>query len=740
MMRWLTTRTLLFISLVFGQSLLYAQEQQQQQQQQLPTWQERYRFGEMTSQAPLRIDGLSNQMVIGFGGRYDRVVERAQLVLNYQTSPAIADTVTQVRVLVNNEIAGVVPLSAATANSRQQMKIALEPRVFNQYNEIRFELLGELKNGQCTSASTSVWFELLRDSYVDLTYKQLRVANDLAYFPEPWFDRNDFTELQLNLVMSPEASARELETHGILASFFGAQADWRNVEIDVTRFQTDAPQWDEDWRQRWPQGHAIIALENGVRPWALRELADVQQAQVKVIDNPAYPAYKLLVLQAPNEFSLRSTAATLVTHFKGLSGASAKVDIQPILPREAYQAPRWVAVDRPVTFAELVDHPSELQRDSTNPTPVQLELRLPPDLFTWQKYGIPVDLKFRYTPPVIRDESRLLVSVNGEFIKGFTLGEAGTENTAERVRVPLVLDSLLADDNVNIPAFKLGAVNQLQFRFSFGNTSDACKTRPLMNAQGVIEGNSTINLQGYDHYVAMPDVHLFAKTGYPFTRWDDLSQTIVIVPEQANDDIVTTLFLALAKTSAASGYPATHVRLRTVAELQPDEFDNDIMIVGQQALGAWLVKFGDTNLQQQFDGRAIAGQEKLIYAPEVVLQNSGPSAAVVSFASPLAEKRTVVALTATTDSYLARIRDAFNDAALSNEFEGFMSVLTPAKVAGFSVTQPYYVGTLSWWNRVVYHTSQYPVLITLFALLAIVVLALGLYRYFARLARRRNEA
>ena len=110
---------------------------------------------------------------------------------------------------------------------------------------------------------------------------------------------------------------------------------------------------------------------------------------------------------------------------------------------------------------------------------------------------------------------------------------------------------------------------------------------------------------------------------------------------------------------------------------------------------------------------------------------------MVSFASPLSPKRTVVALTATTDSYLTRLQQVLNNAEQTNQFHGFMALITPARVQSFDTIAPYYVGTLGWWNQFTYHLAQYPLVVTLIALLAVVVLALMLFRLFSAKAKRR---
>ncbi|RUO50613.1 hypothetical protein CWE21_00470 [Pseudidiomarina aquimaris] len=743
-MRMSWTLPWLFLTVLLGSAPVLAQVENQEKMleewQKLPRWQEDYSLNAAANSQQLRIDGLRPEMTIGFGGRYDRVVEGAELDLAFMISPAMVDTVSQLRVSMNEEVIGSVSLQKSMANTVQRRSFNIDPRLFTSYNQLRLELISEVFNGQCTLASPAAWIEFLDDSTLTLDYQQLRVANELSYFPEPWFDRNDFSAVNLNFVSFGVPTMATAEAHAVLASYFGQVADWRAVTVehyDVEPAIGSLLQ-DHEWRQQWPQDHAIMTLTNEQRPRPFHRLEKVTAPTVRVVPNPAYPAYKLLLIAAPDEEQLRATVSTFVLSNQTMSGDQVVVEPQALAPRDAYQAPRWVSTERPVQISELVDHPSELQRSARNTAPVNVELRLPPDLFIWQRNGIPLDLRFRYTPPLSEDESRMLVSINNEFIKAFDLNETGSENNEERLRIPILSGSLLPeDDNVTLPSFRLGAVNNMEFRFDFGNVSDVCSTPPLLNSQGVIEGDSTIDLRGYDNYVALPDVQLFMKTGYPFTRWDDLSQTLVVVPEQLNGDLYVTLLMTLAKLSGATGYPATQLELVSAANL-PETTDKDVLLIGSQSLQRFLKAYGTAELDRQIEKQRLAGREQLLYSPQLALRNSGPSAAVVGFRSPFAEQRSVVAVTATTDSYLDRYRQALISDTLSNEMTGFLAVLTPARVSSFEPQESYYVGNLSWWNRLMYHLAKYPVLVTVLALLALLVLVIALYRLFVAKVRTRQ--
>jgi hypothetical protein len=72
--------------------------------------------------------------------------------------------------------------------------------------------------------------------------------------------------------------------------------------------------------------------------------------------------------------------------------------------------------DRAVRFAELIKYPEQLRASGLQPLPISLDINLPPDLFVWRNQGIPLQTKYRYTPPASNDGSRLNISLNNQFI------------------------------------------------------------------------------------------------------------------------------------------------------------------------------------------------------------------------------------------------------------------------------------------------------------------------------------
>ncbi len=701
------------------------------------TYRTQYPVDALTSLQQLRLDGFTPSIELGLGSRADRLVNSATLTLNYRYSPAILADISQVNILLNSETVKTISLNANDADTTQTIRVDLPAPLFTDYNRITFELVAQSVNEQCRAPSASTWFEILSGSQLNVNYLQLPVANELAYFPEPFFYRSDFSNVNIPFFLPEQQSTELLTGAGILASYFASETQWRLLDIKPHIYQQKRDLNDQ-LLTAWGRHHAVVFMTNAQRPAAFKPLPEITQPRVELLDHPLYPQLKVLAVMAPDDTGLIDAAQALAAAAGSLSGAYATFNQFDAEPRDPYAAPNWISTEREVKFSELVSDVSELQRHGVKAPPISVPLRLPPDLFIWQKSGVPLDLEYRYTAPISNDDSRLLVSINNEFVKSFKLDESGVASGVGELRVPIIDTPILSGNNLELPAFKLGVVNQLQFNFKFSQIGAGCSLQPANSSIGAIDGSSTIDLVGFDHYAQLPDLQLFAKAGYPFSRYDDLSNTLIVLDEEPSLDLLSLFFANIAKMSASTGYPVYNLSVTHVEQV-PNNASEDILVLGQSATQQWLARFGDKNLTAQLLGHKLAGQSQLFANPNAVLQNSGPLAALVAFQSPLNPAASVVMQTATSSEHLNMLKERLLSPSDSIQFHGFLSLVSVAGITNYAATQQYFIGDLSFWNQVKYHTAQHPFILVLVVLFAVLVVALGLYRWLRSSAKRKQE-
>lgn len=120
-------------------------------------------------------------------------------------------------------------------------------------------------------------------------------------------------------------------------------------------------------------------------------------------------------------------------------------------------------------------------------------------------------------------------------------------------------------NNTSIPSRLLSAENQLTFDFQYGLAVDGgtqanCKSVTLIPNQVEIDPNSTIDFSGFYHFARLPDLKLFTVSGYPFTKYADLSQTLVLMKKDAPANVMTTMLNTMGRFGAQTVLPSRKLR------------------------------------------------------------------------------------------------------------------------------------------------------------------------------------
>ena len=182
---------------------------------------------------PAQLRGVDGGLYVPFGVRLDEVVTAASLTLRYSYSPALLPELSHLWVKLNGETVATVPLPRDGAGREQRVTLDLDPRKFTDYNQLQVQLIGHYTM-ECEDAQhSSLWATVSPDSVLQLRLQPLPLAEDLALLPAPFFDRRDPSRLELPFVWEGAPDIAGLETAGIVASWFGALADYRSARFPV---------------------------------------------------------------------------------------------------------------------------------------------------------------------------------------------------------------------------------------------------------------------------------------------------------------------------------------------------------------------------------------------------------------------------------------------------------------------------------------------------------------------------
>ncbi len=700
---------------------------------------------QLGARLPITLRGAAGRDGVSFNVRADEVVTQARLKLNFSYSPALLSDVSHINVLVNGEVAGSLEIPKNMSLSAVMQVVDLPPRFLTEYNKIDFQLVGR-ESVKCEDpAHSSLWATISNMSTLEVTSEPVTLNSDLSTLPLPFMDRRDARQLQLPFVFVGTVDNEMLEAAGTVSSWFGAFAGYRGANFPASLNTIPS------------KGHAVVFVA-GQLPWPGMARPAVSGPMLSMVSNPNDPDGKLLLISGQDSHELRVAVAALTLGTGALVGRSMWVKPQgKVAERQPYDAPNWLASHRPVKFSDM-SNPAAMTVSGHNPGAIRLNMRLPPDLFRWNDPGIPVSLKYRYTPqPFNSANSSLLVNFNEQLVKSVPL--LPVDRWSSLLPVLPMLTALLPDKSqpletrLNVPMYTLAHQSQLQLNFKYADSSEGqCGDTVADNLHGAIEPDSWIDISAYSHYLAMPNLTVFNDSGFPFTRLADLSETAVILPDAPSLREYTTYLDLMGRLGQSTGYPGIAVSVARAGQI--DKFsDKDLLLIAtgdnQPLLTSWrhfmAVQPDDTSSFKLFGFDVNPFKWALtsaVAAPQPptagLLEGSTPRAVLLGFESPLARGRSAVLLWGAQPDDLNQALLAMADGdGLARYIKGAVSVIQDKSVESAVGNSVYYVGHLSWLTQLRWRLSENLALFLAVSLVSAMLLAAMLRATLKRIAKKR---
>lgn len=711
----------------------------------LPSWSVTRTFEQLGRTSDSLLLGVANTDQVEFTLRRDRIVRDASLKLQYTPSPSLIPVISQLRVYLNDVLMHVLPIEKDQLGRNTTQTVPLNPLLISDFNRVRLEFIGHYTDICEDPANNTLWVNIARDSSITLQEQALSLNNDLAYFPLPFFDSRSTAPLELAFVFAANPTLGEQTAAAILASYFGSLSNWRGSHFPVLLDTLPSVTSKEAIQP------SVVFATNDHRPAFMSDLKKfppVNAPVVELIDHPDAPYSKVLLVMGRNEEDLATAAKALALGAHLMRGARVTVDkVEQLQPRKPYDAPAWIPTDRPVRFGELTTYPQQLQVSGLQPRPITVDFNLPPDLFVWRNQGIPLHLLYRYTAPSANDDSRLNIGLNDEFIASFPLLRENS-NRLQTLRMALLPGNRLnTSDTLIVPSMKIGDRNYLSFDFNFASIvgsaqRDRCQTLLPVDNEAVIDDDSSLDMSGFYHYISMPDLKAYARSGFPFSRMADLSQTIAVVPGKSTPVQLSTLLEAVAGISARTGYPALGLRITDDWAAAANE-DADLLLLGQLAvdlrdnpdLNLLLQRQRDMLLEPYAHSLLETGtyltpgkDERIAPANRVEVTADNPIAAILGMQSPSHAQRSIVALLGNDDADFQLLRMTLTDSGKLDAIAGSAAVIRSSGVYSQRVGDQYFVGNLPWYLLLWFHLSGHPVLLAILAVIGVLLAAFLAWR------------
>lgn len=619
--------------------------------------------------APLEMRGLDSTRSIALVLPRDQVVERASLHLSYRVSPA-ALLSGRLRVMLNGTPLTVLQATGQSSDAAVQVDLPLPAELLVHSNTLSFEFQGRQASRCDARLDDLLWARINPLSSLELAGQRLVLSSDLHDLPLPFLDTEIPRQRNIPIVLAGAPSRMAMQAAGVVASYFGVLAQYPLPHFPVY-FDTV------------PQGNVIVLVEgNDAALLSALGMETPTAPALSMRTNPNDPAAKVLVIAGADGDQLLQAAQTLALPGALLQGAamSAAGSLLPT-PRSADDAPRWFHNGG---HALLWRTEEGTTLDSDGSSPITIFLRVPPDLYTANRTSIPLHLEYRTSGGSSGDARTMLVHVNGALVATIAEPVHGTAATSIRkVDIPLPVADLRP--------------------FSNSLTVEWIAAQPTCTAiaqassgpgfRGSLLGSSYLDLTGLAHWAAMPNLELFANAGYPFTRYADLSQTTVALPDQPSPQALQLYLTLLAYFGAQTGYPALRVAVGGPGDLHAG-LDNDLLLIGSSANDAWQqtvnallpVRIEGGQLELRQAPGPLARVRQLWHIVQRALDGHGfnetpslpdqaPAGMIQAAASPFAANRSLVSFEIQDAAATAPFLQAFLQAAPSSHIAGDVALM-----------------------------------------------------------------
>lgn len=684
------------------------------------------------------LSGLKNKLNFNFAMRADEILTRAEVMLTYTPSPSLIPLRSQLNVYLNGQLQQSLPIEEEELGVQVHKTVSFNALQLKDNNSLTLEFIGHYTDICEDPANNTLWLTLDNSSTLALNSQKIRLSDELSFFPAPFVDTNIGAQTELPLVFGTEPSYAELKAAAVLASYLGSVTDWRGINFPV--YLGQAPM----------ESHCIVLTVNGRRPDFLKDLPDFDKPTIMLRSLPQSQYAKMLIIGGRDEAQLNQAVQGLVLGSALLSGDSVTIDkVIALDPREPYDAPNFVDTSHPVAFADLVEYQGQLTTRGIAPYPINLRLRLPPDLFIFNQDAVTFKLNYRYTRPDPETMSQLRFLINGTLVDSFTLNP--DNNTGSVVKQLPLLSSMfdLFDHNLKVPALSLQSDNMLTFDFAYGLTyiggnMKNCRLNSPLIHQAEIEPNSTLDLTGFYHYTRMPNLSLFARSAYPYSIMADLTDSVVLIDHKSEPAVLSTLFNLMGRFGAQIGYPALKLTLDSPENASKYQ-DKDLIVINDSSFAAdpdalpGLIDEQKRMLTTPSNLKAGSYQnnERRHGSMQAALESSGSAAMILGYQSPFNDRHSVTALLCEGRSGCELLNQKLADPVSLQEAVGSAVIIRDSGVKAFDVGESYYVGYLPLHQKIWYALSSHSLLLVFCTILCAVLLALALYYLLRGIAKKR---
>lgn len=690
------------------------------------------------------LSGGQLQGGVAFTLPVSQVITNAQLALNLKVSPAMATRNATMQLMLNGQPLGTVPLGAADSDV-SRFQLDLPAALLVSSNTLSFKV-NDGDAMMCQRDLTDKYrVTILPDSKFSLEGQQLDIGADLSHFPRPFFDSMQMTPATIAFAFPAKLTADTISAAALISSWMGIQADYRGVSFAARS-------------DRLPEKNGILVGHPGERIGGLT-LPQSSEPTLSIIDNPANPTYKLLLVVGNDDRALRAAAWRLTRGNFALQTPSVTVDGESIPVSKPYDAPRWIPTDRPVKLSALIRKDQSMTVNGIWHDALRVAFRAAPDLFLWDGETIPLRIGYRFPSESWIDEDRswLSMTMNDTFLHNLPVNKQGALETLWH---KMGGDARQEQFDMPLEPYMIYGDNQLSLYFNIVPKESApCSVLLNNNIKSRVDDDSWIDLSHTRHFALLPNLSYFVGASFPFTRLADYSQTVLLLPERPTETQVGTLLDMAARSGNATGTALSHNRVvlgiptagsnlellrdrdvLAVTGLDQHDFNRELLKTSPFVAHDNLLSVREPTQWQKIQ-RWMAGDWNAdgLEADRYFSSNESWRG-FVSFRSPWSSGRTVVTAIGSSDDQLSRLHSDLASPKINAGIRGDAAIITNENgVRSFRVGAQYPRGEMPMHLMVIWYANQHSGLLAVLGLCFSIIVGLALYALLKKRARKRLD-
>jgi cellulose synthase operon protein B len=427
------------------------------------------------------------------------------------------------------------------------------------YNPCSFWIAQHYTDEQCEDPfAPELWTWLkLGEAYFVFELEPVPVPRRVSAIADFLFDPRNIFDTRVNLVL-PELTPAYLKAASLVAAGIALRYEYRTPELMLS--QALLPGADNVLIAAAKDLPALVA---GPLPPAGPGLAVRHLPENKGDSAVETPHRALVLVSGKDEAELETACKAFAALSYPLPDSAATRIADVRLPEiSEHMLQKGLLPGKSYSLASLGIRTAEFR--SIAPPPLNIDLRLPSDLYLSPNTFVSVSLHMAYDA-AMRSDSVLNVRLNGKFISGIRLDNPkGDYFRGYRVDIPL-------------SSFKSG-MNQLSFEAELTPLhTDKCTLIQTENLRLTIFEDSVVVLPEVPYWVKMPQIDLFFQDAFPIGRWPDLREAAVVLTEKSLP-AATAALNVVALCAQKIGFPP--FGLTWITNDAPEKIRKDLLVAG----------------------------------------------------------------------------------------------------------------------------------------------------------------